>query len=388
MRFGVMTGIHGEEVGKCPPSLLHLALKTAAKQWELFEMEDLPVLATEIPLPLRLRLISYLAFYGPIMEPNVLDALTQGGEHIIHLDLAALAGHGNLSISRLTKLAKQVPAASVAPVSSDEVLESWDQDDSFEAALTAPLSSSRFEQLTHLSLSHPPAGVSWRDLLSFSKLIPNVTHLSLAYWPRPTLTPNLVTATISSQHSPDVTAGGSHFYSVLDEDLYEPASILRQLSSHLLRITWLDLEGCTEWMPALAFHADATESRSDAESSHDGWTGVSSATSIFVRNWKNLLYVNCHQGSIPAASTLQSLPRQPMQPSHRAIIDRFMERVGISQLSLTDDMDYSGTVAQRKAQMWLELEVRAYAAERRINAVRRSSNIKLVEFDHGWGSSA
>ncbi|EME84870.1 uncharacterized protein MYCFIDRAFT_82942 [Pseudocercospora fijiensis CIRAD86] len=246
LRFARITGEETGRIDQRPPSLLHLALKSAAESWHRFDAEDLPMLA-EIPLPLRLRLLNYIGFYGPSIDINVLDALTKDRDPVLALDLAALIGHGSLTVSRFVKLAKQQSSSKELEATGDDIAESWDQEESLEAALSRTTLTTRFSRLARLSLSHPAPGVSWKDLLSLSKLIPALTHLSLAYWPRPTLTPNLATATVSSQNSPDIAAGGSHFYSAMDEDLYEPASILRTLSTNLLRLTWLDLEG---WLAA------------------------------------------------------------------------------------------------------------------------------------------
>lgn len=384
MRFAHLVGLE-QYHSDAPPTLLHLALKTAATQWDLFEQEDLPVLAAELPLPLRLRLLSYLGYYGPTVDIDVLEALTSGSQPVKALDLAGLIGHGKLSMSRIVKLAKQPPTKQPQET-SPVIAESWDQDTTFEAELTINPSTSRFSQLTHLSLSHPPTGVSWRDLLSLTKHTPSITHLSLAYWPRPTLTPNLATTTVASQHGPDVTAGGSHFYSSLDQDLDEPASILRQLSANLLYLQWLDLEGCTEWIPALAFHGDILPADpSEGASTTDPWSRQASMPSIFTTNWKNLTTLLVGQGWLPTIPGLRALPRQTMLASKRSCLDDYLKSFDPFELRKAelDEPDIFG-VEKRQADVWLEVEERAIAAERKVNAVRRVQACKPVVFDHGW----
>ena len=236
LRFSRLTGLVDDGVDMKPSSLIHITLKTIAKSWDSIEEEDYPALP-EIPLRLRLKLISYIDFYGPPLDLGELQALLQGSEDIQHLDLAGLVGHGGLTLKKIMRLLDR--RTEMAPSNPEETIaESWDANESFEAALRPTLQISRFSQLTHLCLSHPAPSVLWRDLLALSKATPQVTHLSLAYWPRPTLTPNLATASVTSQHSPDVTAGGSHYYSTLDEDMTEPASLLRQLSGNLLCLQW------------------------------------------------------------------------------------------------------------------------------------------------------
>lgn len=382
LRFARLTGSEPDSTTQKPPTLLHLALKTAALQWELFEDEDLPVLAAELPLPLRLRLLSYLGFYGPTVDIDVLEALTSGIEPVKSLDLAGLIGHGKLTSNRIVKLSKQSPTEQ-STATSPAVADSWDQDGTFEAELTMNPSTSRFTRLTHLSLSHPPSGVSWRDLLSLTKHTPSITHLSLAYWSRPTLTPNLATTTVASQHSPDVTAGGSHLYSALDQDLSEPASILRQLSANLLYLQWLDLEGCTEWTPALAFYGNLHPA--SASDTADPWARQAAMPSIFTTTWKNIITLRVGQGWLPTIPGLRALPRQTMIEAKRRCLDDYTNSFDLFELRKAEigEPDIFG-VEKRQADAWLEVEERAMTAERKINAVRRAQACKPVIFDHGW----
>ncbi|PIA94651.1 hypothetical protein CB0940_08885 [Cercospora beticola] len=381
-RFALLSSIDDDDdYNRRPGSLVHFALKTAAENWDMFDEEDLPMLA-ELPLRLRLKLLSYLGFYGPAIDINTLDALTSGTEPLSHLDLAGLIGSDGLSIPRLTKLAKeQKPMPQSAESTTDAVVESWDQDSSFEAALSMSIPEARFSSLTHLSLSHPPPGVSWRDLLALSRHTPSLAHLSLAYWQRPTLTPNLATATVSSQHSPDVHAGGSHYYSALDQDMYEPAAIIRQLSNNLLSLRWLDLEGCTDWCAALSFVWNSDAATNDVD---DTWAQQSTTTSIWAGNWKNFSYLNLSQGWVPNIATLHLLPRQQMSSFRKALLDKFTEQVGLAQLGLEQESDNMSLVAQRKAQIWSEVEEQAMRVGRDINNLRRSEHVKYMDVDHGW----
>ena len=85
------------------PSLLYLSLKRLAQQWHLFDEEDFPALV-ELPLRLRLQLVSYLGSYGSPIDTAGLQALTAGDEPVTHLDLAGLAGHAPLTLKKLGKL--------------------------------------------------------------------------------------------------------------------------------------------------------------------------------------------------------------------------------------------------------------------------------------------
>ncbi|KAF2162852.1 hypothetical protein M409DRAFT_26707 [Zasmidium cellare ATCC 36951] len=391
LRFARMTGDEPTEDKAGPSNLLHLTLKTTALNWDLFDHEDLPALV-DIPLRLRLRLLGYLAHYGPPIDLATLDALTQGNEAVRRLDLAGLSGYGSLTLHRIVKFVKQQSSKATTSASADAVVDSWDQEDSFEAALTPTLSTSRFAHLSHLSLSHPPAGASWRDLLSLSKHIPSVTHLSLAYWPRPTLTPNLATTTVSSQHSPDVQAGGSHYYSNLDFDLSEPASLLRQLSGNLLCLQWLDLEGCTEWLPALGYHGEHVDTpggirdgTDDMDDMAQTLSQVDAVTSIFVYNWKNIQYLNVSQGWLPRVSGMTALRKDPSAAMHRHIAEKYLDSFDPFELLRleTGSVDLYD-VEKRKALMWAKTEAPARSAAAAINLVRLTHGCKKVEIDHGW----
>jgi len=385
LRFPRMTGEEDPDLNTA--TLVHLSLKTAAEHWTLFDEEDLPAL-TELPLRLRLRLLSYLGFYGPAIDKKTLSALTTGSEPVQCLDLAGLAGHELLTFRRLANFLRESAPRAESASHTVTVAESWDLDEMVESALTLRPTPSRFSQLTHLSLSHPPPGnSSWRDLLSLSQHVTSVTHLSLAYWSRPTLTPNLTTATVSSQHSPDVSAGGSSYYSGIDHDLSEPAIILRQLSSNLLRLQWLDIEGCAQWAPALACgDGERTwdfPNDGDMRESHEKTPIV---TAIFAQNWKNLQYLNCAQGWLPTFEGLCSLPRQQLGSKQRRLVEDYLK--GLDALDFwkkaADGEKDLYEVEKRRANIWVHDEVETWDMQQRINDTRRQHACKPLAVDHGW----
>ena len=67
-----------------PRGLLHLTMKRLAEDWDLFDVEDYPALV-DVPLRLRLRLLSYIGLYGPTLDISALQALTQGSETLTYL---------------------------------------------------------------------------------------------------------------------------------------------------------------------------------------------------------------------------------------------------------------------------------------------------------------
>ncbi|KAK4542495.1 hypothetical protein LTR36_006747 [Oleoguttula mirabilis] len=382
LRFARMVGTDG-----APPGLQHLTLKRLAEQWDLFDEEDFPALI-EIPLRLRLRLLSYLGCYGPIIDAVALRALTQGDEPLTQLDLGGLASHGPLTLRKLIRAFEPERLAATTVAEGGNILDSWDAEKPLEAALAWQPSISRFASLTHLCLSHPPPTAPWRDLLSLAKHVPQLTHLSLAYWPRPTLTPHLATVTVSSQHSPDVRAGGSHYYSGLDQDFTEPASLLRQLSGNLLCLQWLDLEGCAEWVPALATLAAAAplSLAEEAEQSQgDSWADVKpTVMTIFTDTWRNVTYINCAQGWLPSSAGVEGLGASVDRDIKSGIIGHLLKHEVFPD-TVTHDM-YE--VEKRKARIWAEQEQRLFVAGRRINSIRRARSCRPVVMDFGWSQKA
>jgi len=378
-RFARLTGLeNGSRQHQGAGTLLHYALKTVVAEWDMLDEEDYPALA-EFPLQSRLQLLSYMCVHGPGISIEGFEALTQGSDKVTYLDLSGLVGHGMLTLPRLTKRFRPEQTKATSTTTLD-VADSWEDVDAPVSLLDTGLSPSRFSNLTHLSLSHPPPTILWRELLALTKHTHQLTHLSLAYWPRPTLTPNLSTTTVSSQHSPDVIAGGSHIYSTLDQDLNEPAALLRQLSANLLRLQWLDLEGCTHWVPALALLASIPELPASA-STNDEWstTGLT-ALSVFTDTWKNLCFINVAQGWMPTYAGLKALPTQQGISSDRQMVREIMDTLPAIEAETHDQLSRE----KQKALMWLEAESRVLFAMRRINNVRRARTLPPVVMDFGW----
>lgn len=381
-RFQRLLDKHRDENESTVPSLLHQSLKATAESWHLFDTEDFPALV-EISLRLRLQLLSYISFYGSPISIYELEAILQGDENVQRLDLAGLIGHPKLSVRKVARLLETKETTPFAD-HGDAVLESWDADNEFQSDLRPSLGTSRFSAMSHLCLSHPGPLASWRDLLEMSRVVPHLTHLSLAYWPRPTLTPNLATTTVSSRTGPDVIAGGSHFYSWLDEDMTEPAALIRQLSSHLLYLQWLDLEGCQRWIPALT--KLATKPRSMASFRSDNWEATDDlGPSIFVSNWKDLRYLRCAQGSLPSLLSIQSVPKQGGSAVDRLIVDGIIKYLqGMSEDEPSSQPLEDISISQRRARVWLEAEYKCTHASMQINSCRRLNGCKPVEMDFGW----
>jgi hypothetical protein len=248
--FPDITG--GNGIGK---SLLDTCLRSLAHNWEemsLWERNNLAILPTRI----RMALLSYLAVYGPddgvgdqalkdllvspVEEIAAEDNDMQAGDWEDEID-GRLGGH-NDDFFRLDlggSIGRSVGLKKLGNLLTAK-----------ENNLSIPL-----PHLTHLSLSHPSPSVSWPKLLSITPHLRTLTHLSLAYWPTPSLTPNSSTAVFQSPHTHmrDVQYGASNYYSrSLDGDYSEGALVLKRLATGCYGLEYLDLEGCGEWIGALA----------------------------------------------------------------------------------------------------------------------------------------
>ena len=261
-------------------SLIHTALKTLAMNWAWHVGYDQYYLAT-IPVRYKESLLYYIARYGRggtdkdgldvlfLDETDLEDAT--GVDGLTHLDLSASIGHP-LKLKQLKDILgakKTIPSKMEA---SDVVPESWDM----PSILDSPSNLPRFHFLTHLSLSRPNNTASWKELLDLAPDLTTITHLSLAYWPTPTISPNSTTAYRETPQG-TVSFGASNFYSTFDNDWTEAASILRRLSKSTYCLKWLDLTGCFPWVQALKY--DQID-----------WCGA----------WRALEVVKVDQGYIPA----------------------------------------------------------------------------------------
>ena len=239
-------------------SLIHTVLKTLAMNWDWHVHYDQYYLAT-IPVRYKEALCSYIARYSPsgtdkagltvlFQDDTELEDAT-GVDDLTHLDLSTSIGH-RLKLKQLKDLLgdKKTTPVPDGEEASDVVPESWDTPE----LLASPSSLPKFHSLTHLSLSHPNNAATWKGLLDLAPDLTTITHLSLAYWPTPTISPNSATAYRETPHG-NVNFGASSFYSSFDNDWSEAASILRRLSKSTYCLKWLDLTGCYPWVQALKY---------------------------------------------------------------------------------------------------------------------------------------
>lgn len=239
---------------KC--SFMFQILKGMARNWQWHVEYDQNCLAM-LPTRLKEALLHFIARYSPegidrrgleilFMDDTMLED-AGANEDVAHLDLSMLIGH-SLSLKGLKGFFVKTPKVSTGAeleTENESIPENWD------ASLPISISHnpvSRFPYLTHLSLSHPPKA-SWKTLLNLAPHLVILTHLSLAFWPYPTINPlPLIDSEIPLG---SVSYGSVTFQRVPDSNWSEPGAILRQLSKKTYCLKWLDLTGCCAWIWAL-----------------------------------------------------------------------------------------------------------------------------------------
>jgi hypothetical protein len=393
---------------------LHQCLRTFAANWDdlvEFEQHYLPAL----PVPLKEALLSYLSIYGikgglDLRSLKILfgkDGEIDGGsgsEEIQFLDLTGLLGDkytlrdlekSLIRSTSSTKLTTDLAGLSLdspkgkakAPV---EVAESWeddaDDDDTSASALPSTLSVPLFPNLTRLSLAHPGTFASWPDLLALSPKLNKLTHLSLAYWPTPSMTPNAVVSSMVSKHTRPVALGGTHFYSELDDDWEEAANILRRLALNTYCLRWLDLEGC-RWHKALAWdRRENLDFNTDFNAMHTaavvGWVNASPSpgpdfAQYFASSWRQIEYLNLFQGWIP--SDLHALRAMPAGAIQVQLLSWLREHGDDeeNQEKLRPDVGYAVTE-------WVEREKVARSVGKSVATSRKLGQGKWCTVDYGW----
>ncbi|KAK1967124.1 tafazzin [Colletotrichum sublineola] len=264
-------------------SLMDIVLRRMALNWELQRDYDQYYFHT-LPSRVRASLAKYVGvwFEGGVSAADLRNILIppsppppssgydDGSEHqqpqveaetlislnsnIYSLDLTGSVGH-SMSVKELSDVL--FPSKLARP--SEVVQDSWD------TAEAPSLPPKLLPNITHLCLAVAPSvcrqsgepGVSWKQLLALAAKIPTLTHLSLAYWPEPSMTPNAKFSTIVSPEGVAQQYSGTGPYAhTLDNDWSEAVILLRKLSKCLYGLEYLDLTGCGTWFKALMANVD------------------------------------------------------------------------------------------------------------------------------------
>lgn len=402
-----------------PPkiSLQHALLKSMAVNW-IWHVEYDHEFLVEIPSRLKVLLLSYLAIHMSRSDTwcsvNTLNLLFERPPevsaaeigYITRLDLSGAIGNW-ISMKALSKqflLPREERGAQVMK-SEEKIPASWDdsedsiEDDEAKVRLfsspQSPLFKSpthvlRFPNLRHLSLAHPRrTAASWGSLLNLLSHISTLTHLSLAHWPVPTLTPNLINERIThpTMKSLSFAAGGTDTYSADENNWVEAVNILRRLSRATYCLKWLDLEGCGEWFGALSWDGHTLHDDEPFQTLASAWNG----------SWRDIEWIGLGPGWIPSqkvdmGDSTHSLiplaasrhsPASRRQPEQVRNLDDDLASV-LTEQDLRDAA--SAREKQRRVNEWKAYEEtlrKARRVEKHIHRVRREGGGKWIHFSFG-----
>ncbi|KAF2184049.1 hypothetical protein K469DRAFT_751104 [Zopfia rhizophila CBS 207.26] len=384
------------------PSLLHSCLKTFAQNWEeLVEYEQHYLAA--LPIPVKEALLSYVSRHGPTgcMDIKSFKTLFRtdqevqngtGSDEVQFLDLTELLNQDFTIMDFFKSMTHSTPQVAVTePMSQlsisyskgkekvEEVAESWeDEIDPVDTSLPSTISIPRFPNLTRLSLAHPGSWASWPHLLTLSTKLNTLTHLSLAYWPTPSSTPNATTASMISKHT-RISLGGSNLYSEMDDDWHEAANILRRLSLNTYCLQWLDLEGCI-WHKALTWdfpNSSEEFRRQTVDGGEDEWVRLNAQPGPdWAGSWRQIEYLNLSQGWIPRNQrAIMSMPAGTLP----------VQLLGWIRNQKIKGEEISGrNESGADVEVWMERERVARCVEEEIVSARKKGNGKWCRVDHGW----
>ncbi|KAF4271469.1 hypothetical protein KXV22_008715 [Aspergillus fumigatus] len=380
--------------------LLHMVLKSMASQWAWHIEYDGQFLAV-LPSHVKILLLSYIAIYAgdqplkglmhglkPLFEKFSTDDhesgdagdLTEDGDsEILRLDLSI----SNKSGANLVQGKAKEPVPSSWEEIDDEEVDTADESPNMPIpkALSQGL---RFQNLRFLSLAHPkPAAANWNALVDLLSRLSTITHLSLAHWPLPTVTPNAMSARIRhpAQRSLTFAYGGTDSYSGMENNWAEAAGILRRLSRVTYCLKWLDLEGCGDWIPALTWEGVSPDG--EALPSGPEWNG----------SWRDIEYIRLGPGwlphvddselAVPQSGAAERLPSSPSRSLASSI------HAPSPAPSETPDLPWDVEVERIKYRRAKELENyretlrSAKAVQRSILQLRHSGRGKWVHCSFG-----
>jgi hypothetical protein len=253
-----------------PRSLIDIILRKIAADWDFHRVFHQHYLY-HIPSHLKSALIRWVGIASPdglsledlklILLPSSELYEDEEGEDVpehhtaVNTEVNYLDLSGSLGRSLTLKEVSELLYPSKQQVDLTEPQESWDESEAIPSPPRVLLPN-----LTHLSLALDPqlaSEASWKQLLTMSSKLTTITHLSLAYWPDPCLTPRARLSTVTTPQGQSVAYGGTSYYShSIDHDWSEALLVLRMLSRNLYALEFLDLTGCATWFKALMLHSE------------------------------------------------------------------------------------------------------------------------------------
>jgi hypothetical protein len=241
--------------------------------------------------------------------------------------------------------------------------------------LFSPITPLLFRNITHLGLGNAGHAASWERLLHIGPDLARITHLSLANWPRPSMTPHSYKARITHNHM-SIPAGGTHLYSELEEDWSEAVNILRRLGKFTYCLQWLDLTGCNSWLVALTWKPKPFVSLGPS---------YTYAVVDWLDAWGQVTHINVSQGGVPTdIHTIRSLPSGIIACELLIYLRAQGQSDEVGRSSLPRDQP---SQSEHIVRHWLETEKTARSVRNKIRLLRAQAKGKWCEFDHGWDST-
>ncbi|KAL4973450.1 hypothetical protein BDW66DRAFT_162081 [Aspergillus desertorum] len=386
-------------------SFLHALLKSMATNWAWHVAYDGQFLCL-LPTHIKVLLLSYISYYArmqplgmrglkPLFDNLAADDIVGHGRladcdpHVTRLDLSGALGQW-ISLKQLSAelfLSKKKGPSQES--TTETVPLSWEDEYENEAecvpsgTIPKPLQHLRFENLQYLSLAQPqPAAVNWNSLINLLSRLSTITHLSLAHWPIPTVTPNAINARIRhpTQRSLTFSYGGTDSYSAMENNWAESAGILRRLSRATYCLKWLDLEGCADWIPALDW--EGVGPHGETYSTGPEWNG----------SWRDIEWIRLGPGWLPqledgkltALST--AAPMSNMSPPIPQSLALSIHAPASSDVPTeTWDVEFERQKYRRTKQLerFRETMRAAKEVQQRVLRARRDKRGKWVHFSFG-----
>lgn len=362
-------------------SFVHTLLMSMARNW-CWHLDYDGYFLAQLPSHIKQLLLSYLAMHshGPELRDRMKGlkplfladvdnpeighrtTATAGDATIIRLDLSRALGRW-ITLKELSHellLSTKPTAVDSKPDVQEAVPASWEQEEQ-DLDLEEPTDDlsthmppttiipkaigqgMRFKKLHYLSLAHPSSGAAnWNTLLHLMSHLPTITHLSLAYWPVPTRTPNATNATLvhPTNRSLRFFYSGTDMYASMENNWAESAAILRQLSRSIYCLKWLDLEGCSDWLAAITWTGTDPDGRPYRPGSNGPeWTG----------SWRDVEWINLGPGfEYPKdGQWMNEISRSDTQ-----LLARFENSESRRELSLASSIHASEQSPASPAEMW------------------------------------
>jgi hypothetical protein len=157
-------------------------------------------------------------------------------------------------------------------------------------------------------------------------------------------------------------------------------------------LEWLDLEGCTEWVPALTFRAnylagsdrgrwvDRTFGSSSPSTFEEEFQSTDGLNVNWSGSWGQVTYVNVSQGCMPTNLPWDNPPKPGIRNEAMWYVSQQDEHVR----SQIEERWRANAPRIGREEQWLEREQNARLAERQIREIRRAQGGPFCHFDYGW----